>query len=78
MDSRVVVDLRWFGMVEPNAENKVTFETEYQDLFQMPQPTFQFSLGEEDRRKAGRMMDEYVDPGFYLSTYSVGFEDGFC
>jgi hypothetical protein len=37
MDSRLVVDLRWFGMVEPEEDNKVTFSDKYCDQFNMPQ-----------------------------------------
>ena len=42
VDSRVIVDLRWFGIVDQAPTNKVTFSGVYKDAFGMPQPTFHY------------------------------------
>lgn len=60
IDSRTIVDLRFFGIAKPRVENTITFETKYQDDFGMPQPTFNFLLSDEDGKRAQRMMLEYV------------------
>ena len=41
-DSRVVVDLRWFGKQASNPKNCVTFSTEVTDIYGMPQPTVSY------------------------------------
>ena len=45
IDSRLIVDLRWFGIVDPRPDNRVTFSERHTDSFGMPQPTFEFTLG---------------------------------
>ncbi|NEQ69497.1 MAG: hypothetical protein F6K21_29205 [Symploca sp. SIO2D2] len=47
IEDRLVVDLRWFGMVETVEDNKVVFNKEYEgdpllDIHGLPQPTFEF------------------------------------
>lgn len=54
------MDLRFFGYATPRVENEIRFETEYEDGYGMPQPTFNFFLANEDRERAGRMIREYV------------------
>src|SRR5262249_7591596 len=41
VDNRLIVDLRWFGLVDPRPKNRVCFSDTAQDLFGMPQPTFE-------------------------------------
>lgn len=60
IDTRTIVDLRFFGYATPVKENEIRFETEYEDGYGMPQPTFRFFLSKDDRERAGRMMREYV------------------
>ena len=61
IDDRVIVDLRWFGMVNPNENNRVTFEPDINDKFGMPQPTFEYSLDEDDRSRAHLMFQDMVE-----------------
>ena len=42
VDSRVIVDLRWFGIMEQLESNKVSFTNKYKNEFGMPQPTFHY------------------------------------
>lgn len=58
IDTRTIVDLRFFGYAEPCVENEIRFETEYEDGYGMPQPTFKFFLSKDDRERSGRMMRE--------------------
>ena len=60
IDTRTIVDLRFFGYATPVKENEIRFETEYEDGYGMPQPTFRFFLSEADRVRAGDMMRECV------------------
>ena len=61
IDDRIIVDLRWFGMVNPNENNRVTFEPDINDKFGMPQPTFEYSLDEDDRSRAHLMFEDMVE-----------------
>lgn len=64
IDTRLIVDFRFFGYAEPQECNRIVFQQHYTDAYGMPQPTFKFQLSEDDRERCRRMMDEYVF-GFY-------------
>ena len=49
---RIIVDLRWFALIEPRPENLVKFEPDKYDMRGMPQPTFEFELTPDDARNA--------------------------
>ena len=44
IDSRLVVDWRFFGRTEPVESNKLWFSNVYTDQYGMPQPTFDFKF----------------------------------
>lgn len=46
IDSRLVVDLRFFGRTEPKAENKLFYSEKLTDEYNMPQPTFYYDTPE--------------------------------
>jgi len=77
IDDRLVVDLRWFGMVDPVPENRVRFELDLHDKFGMPQPTFEFALGDADRLRAHAMMMDMVEAGHALGGFLSGAEPRF-
>jgi pyranose oxidase len=77
IDDRLVVDLRWFGMVEPNPANQVRFEDDLKDKFGMPRPTFEFTLGADDRRRAHDMMSDMVEAAQALGGFLAGAEPRF-
>ncbi len=55
IDSRLIVDWRFFGRTEPKEENKLWFSDKITDAYNMPQPTFDF------RFPAGRTSQEAED-----------------
>src|SRR5262249_26243937 len=77
VDPRLIVDIRSFGMVEPVEGNKVTFEPDIFDKFEMPQPTFHFELGDADRKSAHDMMSDTVRIAQELGGFLTGAEPRF-
>ena len=74
LDPRLVVDIRYFGYMEAEAENRVEFSTNYTDLMGMPQPTFIFKLSDEDGKRQHQMMQEMVEVANYLGGFLPGAE----
>ena len=58
IDTRTIVDLRFFGYAEPRETNEIRFETDITDGYGMPQPTFHFFLSDDDKERANKMMEE--------------------
>jgi pyranose oxidase len=77
VDSRLIVDIRSFGMVEPEERNRVTFESDIFDKFGMPQPTFDYVLGDAACRRAHEMMGDTVDIAQELGGFLTGSEPRF-
>ncbi len=77
IDDRLVVDLRWFGMVEPRPDNRVSFADDVNDKFGMPHPTFHYTLGADDKRRARMMMSDMVEAAQALGGFLAGAEPRF-
>lgn len=60
IDSRLVVDWRFFGRTEPKEENKLWFSDKITDAYNMPQPTFDFRFPESVNDEADRMMTSVI------------------
>lgn len=77
VDSRLIVDLRWFGYAEPRRENRVMFSDVHRDLFGMPQPTFEFTLSDRDRKRQHLMMRDMLRAASVLGGFLPGSEPRF-
>lgn len=77
VDDRLIVDLRWFGYMDPTYDNRIEFECDIQDRFGMPQPTFYFQLSPEDAKRSHVMIDDMVKAAVTLGGFLPGSEPQF-
>jgi len=72
VDSRVVVDMRFFGMQEGVSKNRMWFEREYSDAYGMPQVTFEYLPTEKAAKEAHDMMTDMTNVASKLGGYLPG------
>ncbi|KAF9209538.1 Pyranose 2-oxidase, partial [Podila verticillata] len=79
IDPRLVVDLRWFSLMEARETNRVYFDgpSLSRDLMGMPQPTFHIELSDEDKKPLRRMMKEMTDVAQLMGGLLPGAEPRF-
>jgi len=73
IDTRLVVDWRFFGRTEPKRENKLWFSRQVTDAYGMPQPTFDFRFPEgRTSDESRRMMDDMTTMATTVGGYLPG------
>ncbi|KAF4468832.1 Pyranose 2-oxidase [Fusarium albosuccineum] len=82
IDKRTIIDLRYFGLMEPqpaNAKepNRLDFEDDVTDAYGMPQPTFYFKYSDKDRSNTHTMFEDMEDVAGTLGGYLPGSEPQF-
>ena len=77
VDGRLIVDLRWFGFVDPRPDNRVLFSDRYTDVHDMPQPTFEFTFGPDDAKRLHSMMGEMLRGAMAIGGFLPGAEPRF-
>ena len=77
IDTRLIVDLRWFGRVNPRYENCVEFSHMNRDTFGMPQPTFHFKMTKEEGKEVHKMMTDMCKAATALGGFLPGSEPSF-
>ena len=68
-DVRMILDLGWFGMVDLDPNNRITFDDDVLDRFGMPQITFEYQLGNDDRTRAHNMMEEMLTAAEAIGSF---------
>lgn len=74
IDTRLIMDLRWFGMVDPRPDNRVRFSDQRFDVHGMPQPTFEFSFSAADAARLHAMMAEMLRAALSIGGFLGGSE----
>ncbi len=77
VDTRLIMDLRWFGLVDPRPDNRVFFSDRYTDVHDMPQPTFEFSFSSADAARMHSMMAEMLRAAMAIGGFLPGSEPCF-
>lgn len=72
VDSRVVVDLRFFGMQAGDRSNRMWFSSKITDEYGMPQVTFEYVPTNQYAGEAHRMMADMTDVANNLGGYLDG------
>jgi pyranose oxidase len=77
VDTRLIMDLRWFGSVDPRPDNRVWFSDRYSDVHGMPQPTFDFTYSSADAERLHLMMAEMFRAAMAIGGFLPGSEPSF-
>lgn len=72
VDERLLVFVQWFGMTEAEPHNRVKFSDTVSDLMGMPQPTFEYRVGEKAARRAHEMMADMAPATLAIGGWLPG------
>ncbi|KNZ82114.1 Pyranose 2-oxidase [Termitomyces sp. J132] len=72
VDSRIVVDLRFFGRQMGCEDNRIIFENSLKDPYGMPQPTFEYEPTPQFAHECSNMMNDMTDVAQKLGGYLPG------
>ncbi|KAG6890652.1 hypothetical protein C0992_000222 [Termitomyces sp. T32_za158] len=72
VDSRLVVDLRFFGRQHGVQDNRMIFENTLKDAYGMPQPTFVYEPTTHFANECSEMMRDMTDVAHKLGGYLPG------
>lgn len=72
VDQRLLVFMQWFGLTELNWDNRVYFSDKYVDVMGMPQPTFEYEVGDEEAKRAHQMMDDLSQASLAVGGWLPG------
>ncbi|PVF95723.1 pyranose oxidase [Serendipita vermifera] len=79
IDTRLIVDWRFFGRTQPEKTNRLIFSNQYTDSYGMPQPTFDYGLDANGQTaaEATKMMTDMVNMASKIGGYLPGSEPQF-
>jgi pyranose oxidase len=72
VDERLLVFVQWFGMTEAEEHNRVTFSADVPDLMGMPQPTFEYRVGEKAAQRAHEMIGDMTPATLAIGGWLPG------
>ncbi|KAI1736430.1 hypothetical protein F4680DRAFT_469082 [Xylaria scruposa] len=74
VDPRLVVELRFFGLIESREANRITWDINNRDVFGMLQPTFWFQMTDHDKSQAEKMKKDMTRIAELLGDFIPGSE----
>ncbi|KAI0452935.1 hypothetical protein F5B21DRAFT_505842 [Xylaria acuta] len=72
VDPRLVVELRFFGLIESREANKITWDIDNKDAFSMLQPTFWFEMTDHDKSQTAKMKKDMTHIAKFLGDFIPG------
>lgn len=72
VDERLLVFVQWFGMVEAEHHNRVHFQDDIRDLMGMPQPTFDYHVGDAAAERAHAMIGDMAPASLAIGGWLPG------
>lgn len=68
-DSRLTLDITFYGTVKPNPDNRVRFSDTVRDRFGEPQMSFEYQIGRGDARRAEAMIGDMTEVALAIGAY---------
>jgi pyranose oxidase len=68
-DNRAVVSLYWYSLATPRFENRMVFNESAHDSWTLPQPTFEYTLFDEDRARIQVALEDLKNAGQMMGSF---------